>query len=96
VLVVDVGRWRDHRLDVRPRQDHTTAREARMSDRERTYSWEDPTGLAGPVRSDSGTLRAEGRLLRAGRRVALAEGELTDADGTLYAHATANCMILEP
>jgi uncharacterized protein (TIGR00369 family) len=54
------------------------------------------TSFLRPVRSDSGTLRAEGRLLRAGRRVALAEADLTDADGTLYAHATANCMILEP
>lgn len=48
------------------------------------------------VRGDSGTLRAEGRLVRAGRRMALAEADLTDADGRLYGHATANCMILAP
>lgn len=48
------------------------------------------------VRGDTGTLRAEGRLIRAGRRMALAEAELTDAEGTLYAHATASCMILTP
>lgn len=52
------------------------------------------TSFLRAVRGDTGVLRAEGRLLRAGRRVALAEAELTAPDGTLYAHATANCMIL--
>lgn len=52
------------------------------------------TSFLRAVRGDTGVLRAEGRLLRAGRRVALAEAELTDPEGTLYAHATANCMIL--
>lgn len=47
------------------------------------------------VRADSGTLRAEGRLLRAGRRLALAEADLRDTEGTMYAYATSNCMILE-
>lgn len=54
------------------------------------------TSFLRPLRADSGTLRAEGRVIRAGRRVALAEAELTDADGTLYAHATSNCLILSP
>jgi uncharacterized protein (TIGR00369 family) len=48
------------------------------------------------VRGDTGPLRAEGRLIRAGRRVALAEADLTDADGNLYAHATSNCLIIAP
>jgi uncharacterized protein (TIGR00369 family) len=48
------------------------------------------------VRSDTGTLRAEGRLIRGGRRIALAEAELTDAGGNLYAHATSNCLIIAP
>lgn len=52
------------------------------------------TSFLRTVRSDTGVLRAEGRLLRAGRRVALAEAKLMDLDGTMYAHATANCMIL--
>lgn len=52
------------------------------------------TSFLRAVRGDSGVLRAEGRVLRAGRRIALAEAELTDAEGTLYAHATSNCMIL--
>jgi uncharacterized protein (TIGR00369 family) len=53
------------------------------------------TSFLRTVRADTGVLRAEGRLLKGGRRLALAEAELTDADGLLYAHATANCMILE-
>jgi uncharacterized protein (TIGR00369 family) len=54
------------------------------------------TSFLRAVRYDSGTLRAEGRLIRAGRRVALAEADLTDVDGNLYAHATSNCLILAP
>ena len=41
------------------------------------------TSFLRAVRGDTGTLRAEGRLIRAGRRVALAEADLTDADGNL-------------
>lgn len=47
-----------------------------------------------PVTAESGPLRAEGTLIRAGRRTALAEARLQDADGALHGHATANCMIL--
>jgi uncharacterized protein (TIGR00369 family) len=49
-----------------------------------------------PVRSDSGILRAEGGVVRAGRRIALAEARLINGEGDLHAHATANCMILGP
>lgn len=52
------------------------------------------TSFLRAVRADTGALRAEGRLLRAGRSVALAEADLVDGDGSLYGHATANCMIL--
>jgi uncharacterized protein (TIGR00369 family) len=48
-----------------------------------------------PVTADSGTLRCEGAIVRAGRRIALAEARLTDRDDRLYAHATATCMILD-
>jgi uncharacterized protein (TIGR00369 family) len=54
------------------------------------------TSFLRAVRGDTGTLRAEGRLIKAGRRVALAEADLTDADGNLYAHATSNCLIVAP
>jgi uncharacterized protein (TIGR00369 family) len=52
------------------------------------------TSFLRTVRADTGALRAEGRLVKGGRRLAFAEAELTDGDGTLYAHATANCIIL--
>jgi uncharacterized protein (TIGR00369 family) len=54
------------------------------------------TSFLRPVRGDQGMLRAEGRLIKAGRRVALAEADLRDGNGTLYAHATSSCMVLQP
>jgi uncharacterized protein (TIGR00369 family) len=46
------------------------------------------------VRADSGTLRAEGALVRGGRRIALTEARLVDGEGRVCAHATATCMVL--
>jgi uncharacterized protein (TIGR00369 family) len=46
------------------------------------------------IGKDTGLLRAEGRVLHAGRSTAVAEGRLVDASGKLYAHATTTCMIL--
>lgn len=46
------------------------------------------------IGKDTGFLRAEGKLIHAGRSTAVAEGRLTDAAGKLYAHATTTCMIL--
>lgn len=40
-------------------------------------------------------VRAEGRVVHAGRQVATAEGRLTGPDGKLYAHATTTCVILD-
>jgi uncharacterized protein (TIGR00369 family) len=45
--------------------------------------------------SGAGMLRAEGRVITLGRRVAFAEGTLRDASGTLYASATSTLLILE-
>jgi uncharacterized protein (TIGR00369 family) len=42
----------------------------------------------------TGLLRAEGRIIHRGNRVATAEGFLRGTDGKLYAHATTTCMIL--
>ena len=47
-----------------------------------------------PVTVESGLLRCEGRVLNRGRRVALAEAELTDQAGRLVAHATSTCLIM--
>jgi uncharacterized protein (TIGR00369 family) len=38
---------------------------------------------------------AEGEVISSGRRVATAAGRITGPDGTLYAHATTTCLILE-
>ena len=39
------------------------------------------------------TLIAEGNVIHVSRSLGVAEGKLTDEDGTVYAHATATCMI---
>jgi uncharacterized protein (TIGR00369 family) len=45
---------------------------------------------------ESGTVRCEGVTLHAGRKVALAEGRVTDAAGKLLAHGTTTCLIIQP
>lgn len=51
--------------------------------------------LIRPVLADSGKVRAEGRIVNTGRRVATSEGRLTDAKGRLLAHATTTCLVFE-
>jgi uncharacterized protein (TIGR00369 family) len=46
-----------------------------------------------PLSKDTGPVRAEGRLLHRGRTVATSEGDLKDAAGKLFAHATTTCLI---
>jgi uncharacterized protein (TIGR00369 family) len=46
--------------------------------------------------SDSVPLvRAEGRVIHAGRQTATAEGRIVGPDGKLYAHATTTCLIFD-
>lgn len=45
---------------------------------------------------ETGPLRAEGRTIHVGRRIATAEGRLMDATGRIYAHGTTTCMIFQP
>jgi uncharacterized protein (TIGR00369 family) len=40
-------------------------------------------------------VRAEGKVLHAGRQLATAEGRLYGPDGTLYAHGTTTCLVFE-
>ncbi len=40
-------------------------------------------------------VRAEGKLIHAGRQIATAEGRLVGPDGKLYAHATTTCLIFD-
>ncbi|MGA5302189.1 PaaI family thioesterase [Nucisporomicrobium flavum] len=49
-----------------------------------------------PATLASGRLSTTGTVLQRGRRTALAEARMTDAQGRLVAHATSTCMILEP
>jgi uncharacterized protein (TIGR00369 family) len=42
---------------------------------------------------DTGPVRAEGRIIHRGRKVATSEGDLKDRAGKLYAHATTTCMV---
>jgi uncharacterized protein (TIGR00369 family) len=46
-----------------------------------------------PITDKTGSVRAEGRVIAAGKRVATAEGRLLDANGKLYAHGTTTCLI---
>lgn len=43
----------------------------------------------------TGELRAEGKVLHGGQRIATAEGRLTDAQGRLVAHGLTTCMLFE-
>ena len=46
------------------------------------------------ITSDTGEVRAEGRVINSGKRIATAEGRLLDSVGKLYAHGTTTCLIL--
>jgi uncharacterized protein (TIGR00369 family) len=47
-----------------------------------------------PVLIGTGRLRAEGRVIHVGNRLATAEARLTDAAGKLYAHAVGTCLVV--
>ncbi len=51
------------------------------------------TSFVHPVTLASGVLRAEGRVVHPGARVATAEARLEGEDGRLYAHATSTWLI---
>lgn len=42
---------------------------------------------------DTGSIRAEGKVISVGKRVGTAEGRIFDAENKLYAHATTTCLI---
>ena len=52
------------------------------------------TNLVRAITAETGTLRAIGKLVHAGKRVATAEARLEDPSGKLYAHATSTCIVL--
>ncbi|MGZ4352928.1 MAG: PaaI family thioesterase [Gaiellaceae bacterium] len=51
------------------------------------------TSFVRPVTVDAGPLRVEGQVMHGGRRSALAEAKLVDAEGRLFAYATSTCML---
>ena len=54
------------------------------------------TNLVRAMTSTTGTVRAIGRIIHAGSRIATAEGRIEDAAGKLYAHATTTCILADP
>ena len=52
------------------------------------------TNLVRAITDQTGRLRAIGKLLHLGNRIATAEGRLEDASGKLYAHASTTCIVL--
>lgn len=47
------------------------------------------------ITTDTGPVRAEGRVVTLGHRVAFAEGQLIDASGRLYASASSTLLVFE-
>jgi len=47
-----------------------------------------------PLTMETGEVRAEGRVLQGGRRLAYAEAKLIDANDKLICHGTGSCLIL--
>jgi uncharacterized protein (TIGR00369 family) len=46
-----------------------------------------------PITLENGELRAEGRVIQGGRRVAYCEAKLVDGNGKFLAHGTGSCLI---
>ena len=46
-----------------------------------------------PLTDRTGPVRAEGKVVHVGGRVATAEGRVVDAAGKLYAHGTTTCLV---
>jgi uncharacterized protein (TIGR00369 family) len=46
-----------------------------------------------PLMENTGPVRAEGKTITVGKRVATAEGRVVDSAGKLYAHATTTCLV---
>jgi uncharacterized protein (TIGR00369 family) len=51
--------------------------------------------LVRPLTEAVAVVRAEGRIVHAGRQVATAEARLVGPDGKLYAHGTTTCLVFD-
>jgi uncharacterized protein (TIGR00369 family) len=65
-----------------------------MPDKTGYTTLEAKTNLVRAITSETGRLRAIGKILHVGKRVATAEGRIEDLAGKLYAHATTTCIVL--
>ena len=52
------------------------------------------TNLVRAITAETGLLRAIGKVVHVGKRIATAEARLEDKAGKLYAHATTTCIVL--
>jgi uncharacterized protein (TIGR00369 family) len=52
------------------------------------------TNLVRAITTETGKLRAIGKTIHVGKRIATAEARLEDAAGKLYAHASTTCIVL--
>ena len=52
------------------------------------------TNLVRAITAETGPLRAIGKVVHVGKRVATAEARLEDPSGKLYAHASSTCIVL--
>ena len=51
--------------------------------------------LVRAITTETGEIKAEGKVLNGGRRIGTAEGRVTDHKGRLLAHGTTTCLIFE-
>lgn len=51
--------------------------------------------LVKAITKDTGPIRAEGRVMTIGRRVATSEAHLRDGEGRLLAHGTTTCLVFD-
>ena len=47
-----------------------------------------------PLTATTGTVQCDAKVIHVGGRVGTSEARITDADGRIYAHGTATCLVL--
>jgi uncharacterized protein (TIGR00369 family) len=57
---------------------------------------ETKANFTGAIRADSGTIRAEGRVVAEGKQIATAEARILSDTGKILAHGTSTLMIFAP
>ncbi|WP_380871840.1 aromatic compound catabolic protein [Sphingomonas sp. DBB INV C78] len=57
---------------------------------------ETKVNFARPINPDSGKVRAEGRVITAGRRIIATDARITDSRGRILAHGTSTLMVFAP